>query len=569
MSLHQNLKDARAELTGPEGVFAITEIELQGHKMKGFALAPPSMRDIWGLIMARPDNEYLVFEDERWTYAQAHQEVCSITNWLSAQGVKPGDHVAIAMRNYPEWVTAYWAILSMGAVCVGFNAWWVGDEMAYALNDCKPKVLICDDKRLAAFEQIRSKFPDIKVVGVRVGKDIDGVTPFEELRTFGGEMSSNEIDTDDVACIFYTSGTTGRPKGAQLTHRSCITNLMNFIVGQRSIDMAVARTNGTEDELPAIGEGPAPHILITTPMFHVTANNCAMQPGSLVGGKLVFMHKWDAGTALKVIEAEKITSVTGVPVMSRELLSHPDFAKSDTSSLLAVGGGGSAFQPDLIKDIDKKISTAQPATGYGLTEVSGVLAGISKDFCVLHPTTVGPVTVTNDIKIIDASGAEVAQGERGEVCVRGPNVIKGYLNRPEETAEAIRDSWFYTGDVGYLDEHEFLYIVDRIKDMLIRGGENVYASEVETVLYENTDIAECAVFGVPDDRLGEEVGVAIYLKPNVQTTADDIRDKCRDLMAAYKIPRYIWLIAGNLPRNASGKIVKTGMAKAYKIEDAV
>lgn len=568
MSLYQNLKDARAEITSPESMFAVTNIKVDGHNMKGFAHAAPSMRDVWVAIAARGDNEYLVYEDERWNYAQAHQEICSIANWLSAQGVKRGDHVGVAMRNYPEWVMTYWAILSMGAVCVGFNAWWVGEEMAYALNDCKPKVLICDNRRLARFQAIRNDFKDIKVVGVRCDAPSDDVTDYAELKQFGGELSQVLIDPDDVACILYTSGTTGSPKGAQLTHRNCITNLMNFIVGQRSIDVAVARTNGTEDQLPAIGEGVVPHILMTTPLFHVTANNCVMQPGSMVGGKLVFMYKWDAGEALKIIEKEKITTVTSVPVIARELLAHPDFDKYDTSTILSLGGGGSAFQPDLLKDIDAKLSAGQPATGYGMTEVAGIIAVAFKDICVLHPTSVGPVAVTMDIKIIDPEGHELSQGERGEICVRGPNVIRGYLNRPEETAKAIRDGWLHTGDVGYLDEHDFVYVVDRIKDMLIRGGENIFSSEVESALYENSDIAECAVFGVLDDRLGEEVGVAIFLKSNAGTEADDIRAKISEKLSHYKVPRYIWISETNLPRNASGKIVKTDMADTYKIEDA-
>ena len=561
--LHQHFKDVVAELTADDSIFAVSEMDVKGHKMRYFTLAPPSMRDIWILTAANAENEYLVFGEERWTYADAHEEVASVANWLTAQGIGNGDRVAVAMRNYPEWVMIYWAVLSVGAVCVGMNAWWVSDEVTYALEDCTPKILITDEGCWRNIGPVIGNFPDIKTVGVRFADCPDGMVPYSDLKSYGGDLPTPDIDTDDVACIFYTSGTTGFPKGAQLSHRNCISNLMSYIVLMRSADVAIARNKGEEDQLPAVGEGPAAHLLLTTPLFHVTANNCAMQPVTMIGGKIVFMYKWDAGDALKMIEQEKITNLTGVPVMSREIINHPDFGKYDTSSLVSLGGGGSAFQPELIKDIDKALSNGQPAQGYGMTEVSGIIAGISKDFSMLHPASVGPPVVTMDVKIVDAQNREVPAGEVGEICVRGSSVFVGYLNKPEATAEAIRDGWLHTGDVGYLDEHGFLYITDRIKDMLIRGGENVYSSEVEVAIYDHKSVAECAVFGVPDERLGEEVGVVVYLKPGETATAEELREICKAKLAPFKVPRYIWLTETNLPRNASGKILKKGLVEAY------
>ncbi len=566
--LHQHFKDAIAELTAPDSIFAVSEMDILGQKMRGFSLAPPSMRDIWVLASEHAEREYLVYEDERWTYTQAHIEIASVANWLVSQGIGHGDKVAVAMRNYPEWVIAYWAISSIGAVCVGMNAWWVSEEMAYAIDDSKPKILLTDDGCYRSIVPIKDRFPDVKLVSVRFKEDVAGMTPYQELKSFGGALPTPEIVPDEVACIFYTSGTTGFPKGAQLTHRSCITNLMCYLVSLRATDVAIARDNGTEDQLPAIGEGPASSILLTTPLFHVTANNCAMQPATMVGGKIVFMYKWDAGKALEIIEKETISGVTGVPVMSREIINHPDFEKYDTSSLITLGGGGSAFQPDLIKEIDARLENGKPGTGYGMTEVSGIIAGISKDFSVMHPQSVGLPVVTMDVKIIDGQNNEVPQGEIGEICVRGPNVFCGYLNKPEATAETIKDGWLHTGDVGRIDEHDYLYVTDRIKDMLIRGGENVYSAEVEIALHGNKAIAECAVFGVPDERLGEEVGAVVYFKPGEQITVDEVRQTCKVLLAPYKVPRYIWITPTNLPRNASGKILKKGLVDIYDVADA-
>ena len=566
--IYQHLRDALEELTAHDSLFAVSEMEIKGETMRGFLLAPPSMRDIWSLTIAKADNEYLVYDEERWTYTQTHEEVASVANWLVSQGIKPGDKVAVAMRNYPEWVIAYWAILSIGAVCVGMNAWWISEEMQYAIDDSKPDIIISDAGCYRHIEPLRAQFPNIKIVGVRFKEEAENVIPYQELKNFGGDLPQPEIDPDDIACVFYTSGTTGFPKGAQLTHRSCIANLMNYLCMMRAVDVAVAREAGTEDQLAPIGEGDPVNVLLTTPLFHVTANNCAMQPVTMIGGKIVFMYKWDAGEALKIIEKEKISSITGVPVMSRELINHPDFDKYDTSTVQTLGGGGSAFQPDLIKDIDAKLSNGKPGTGYGMTEVSGIIAGISKEFSVMHPDSVGPVVVTMDARIVNGAGEDVPQGEIGEICVRGPNVFAGYLNKPEATAETIRDGWLHTGDVGRLDENGFLYITDRIKDMLIRGGENIYSAEVEVALYKNTAIAECAVFGVPDDRLGEEVGAAVFLKPGEAQSADDIREACREHLAPFKVPRYIWVAQENLPRNASGKILKKGMLDLFDLTDA-
>jgi long-chain acyl-CoA synthetase len=280
------------------------------------------------------------------------------------------------------------------------------------------------------------------------------------------------------------------------------------------------------------------------------------------------MYRWDAGEALKIIEAEGITNLTGVPVMSRELISHPDFDKYDTSTLTSLGGGGAQLQPDLVGKIDTKVKTARPGTGYGMTETCGIITNISGDFFVDRPESCGPAVPTLETKCVDANGNEVAQGEVGELWVKGAPVIKGYLNRPEATAESITDGWLHTGDVARIDEDGFIFIVDRVKDMVLRGGENIYCAEVESVVFKLEGVAECSVFGVEDDRLGEEVGIAIFPAAGTTLTAESIRAHCSAHMAKFKIPKYIWLMSEALPRNASGKFLKRELRELLDVNDA-
>lgn len=564
--MYQQLKDVRQELTGEGGLFQVNEVEVRGQMLKTFAMAPASLRDVWLMTAGFAERDYLLYEDERWTYAQAMAESASIANWMMAQGVERGDRVAISMRNYPEWMLCYWALTSIGIGVVGMNAWWVTDELAYGLADSTPKILICDQDRLNTFMPVRDQFADMKIVGVRLPQPVEGVVDYAELRAHGGDMPDVAVDPDDDACIFYTSGTTGRPKGAQLTQRGCVLNIMNVVFMNLCASTALARANGTEPIDPA--NAPVTVTLVTTPLFHVTANNCVVQPATLTGGKIIHMYKWDAGEALKLIEREKITGISGVPVMSREIIAHPDFDKYDTSSLTALGGGGAQLQPDLVGKIDKALKNGKPATGYGMTETCGIISAVSNDYFIDRPESVGPPVPTLDAKCIDADGYDLPYGELGELCVKGGNVIKGYLNRAEATQESIQDGWLRTGDIARIDEEGFIYIVDRAKDMVLRGGENIYCAEVESAIFKHDAVAECTVFGVADDRLGEEVGVAIVIAEGASVTADEIRTHCSDLLAKFKIPRYIWLRTELLPRNASGKFLKRELRDTLNPADA-
>lgn len=567
----QHLHAAWAQLTAPGAPFALVDTDVRGIPMKTFASAPSDMRVLWELTAGRGDDTYLVYEDERYTYAEVHALVRSLADRLRhVYGIGSGDRVALAMRNYPEWVIGYWATVSVGAAVVGMNAWWTGPEMEYGLADSRPKVLICDDERLERvlphLEELRTTSP-LPLISVRTDRSLpaDAVRWEDTIRVDGAPetLPPATIDPDDDATIFYTSGTTGFPKGAQLTHRGSVHNIMHLVfwttVTQAAEALAVAAGDIPAAPTPATASTPSkPVFMAPTPLFHVTACNCLLHPCTLAGGTLVLTYKWDPARALELIERERVTNFSGVPTMSRELLAHPDWARRDTSSLQGMGGGGAALQPDLVEKIDKSLSKGVPSTGYGLTETHGIVTANSARFFVAKPASCGPVMPSLESKLVDEMGEDLAPGPHvvGQLCVRGPVVIKGYLNRPEATADSIRNGWFNTGDIARIDEDGFVYIVDRAKDMVLRGGENVYCSEVETALYTHPDVAECAVFGMPDERLGEEVAAAIV--PAAGATIDEasLRAHLAERIAKHKIPSRMWFLDEPLPRNANGKFVK-------------
>ncbi|MEW6576743.1 MAG: class I adenylate-forming enzyme family protein [Pseudomonadota bacterium] len=561
---YSELRQVRDELTGPGGPFEIIKAEIFGNHINTYKNAPPSVREVWLSTAVFAERPYLIYQDERITYAEAHAQVNAIAAWMAAQGVKPGDRVAIAMRNYPEWMLIYWACVASGVTAVGMNAWWTSEEMAYALNDSTPKILFLDAERLARFREKPELAGTVQLVGVRLDETPADITPWSDVIAHGGSMPDVTVDPESDACIFYTSGTTGFPKGAQLTHRGCVANLFNMLYAAASSALAVERATGVAP--PATP--PIPVTLVTTPLFHVTANNCAAYGATAAGGALVLMYRWDAGEALKIIERERVTGMSGVPIMARELITHPDFPNTDTSSLLALSGGGAQVPPDQVLKIDEAVETARPTTGYGMTETCGIITSLGGDFYVDRPDSAGPAMPVYEAKCVDDDGNEVPLGQTGELWVRGAAVIKGYINRPDATAESITDGWLHTGDIARMDEDGFIYIVDRKKDMVLRGGENVYCVEVEAAIYRHPAVAECSVFGVPDDRLGEEVAAAVFLKAGETLDADALREEMAKHIAKHKLPRFVWFVDDPLPRNASGKFLRRELRDTFATQMA-
>ena len=558
--------EARAELDAPGSSFATTVVDVRGVPTKVFAAAPPHMRFLWEMSAAHAASDYLVYEDERYTYGEIHRQVRVMAAYLVAQGVTRGDRVAVSMRNYPEWVVTYWATVSLGAALVGMNAWWTAPEMEYALKDSAPKVLVVDGERLERFLQIDNAPASHLVVARHDGARPSGAVAWADAMSGvdPGVLPAADIDPEDDATIFYTSGTTGFPKGAQLTNRGSVSNILNIAAMTGAVALA-------EQKAIAAGEMPAPApkeviptaFMAPTPLFHVTACNCILHPATLTGAKVVMMYKWDAGRALELIERERITNFSGVPTMGRELLMHPDWSTRDTSSLQGMGGGGSAIQPDLVHKIAGALKQGQPSTGYGMTETCGIITANSSHLYVERPESCGPLVPTLEGKLVDEEGKELPSDPNtvGILCVRGAVTIKGYLNRPEANAETIKDGWLNTGDIARIDADGFVYIVDRAKDMVIRGGENVYCSEVEAAIYSHEAIAEAAVFGVPDERLGEEVAAVLVLRPGASLAEDELRSHLSVTLAKHKIPSKVWFRDEPIPRNATGKFLKRELRK--------
>ncbi len=563
--MDRHYKDAWEELTAKDAPFAWSEIQIRNHFARVYDSAPESLIEIWKMSAAYGEKDYLIYGTERVTYADAHLKVNCFASYLQDLGVRHGDRVAILMRNYPEWVLTYWAVTSLGAVVVGMNAWWTGHEIEFATDDCDPKVIVCDEERLERLTPhlttLRAE-GSINVVAVRTKIDLpEDAVHWSDAISIGEKLSNAPevpIKPDDDVCVFYTSGTTGHPKGAVLTHRGAVSNIFNLAfwssmskLAERKAVEAGEPPPGSEKEQ---GESN-PGSVLAVPLFHVTGCNCCMHPITAVGGKLILMHKWNPEEALEMIEKERPTTFTGVPTMARELVNSPDFDKRDTSSLDSLGGGGAAVQPDLVHKIEERLE-GRPSTGYGLTEVNGVITVNAAHFFLAKPESAGSPCPVMESRIVDENGEDLPTGEKGELWVKGGNVFRGYLNRPEANKEVLTDGWFHTGDIGYFDDDGFLFLVDRAKDMVLRGGENIYSAEVEAAIYKHPSIAEAAVFAVPDERLGETVGVAIYLLPNTTCSAQELKEHLSSLIASFKVPEHIWFVDEALPRNANGKFLK-------------
>ena len=542
-------EDACAQITAPGERFATGEIEVRGITYTAFTSVPESLPDLFDLTRAYGPTEFLVYEDERHTFDDVYAAADGIAAALQQRyGVVKGDRVAIAMRNYPEWIMTYLGALSIGAVVVSMNAWWTADELDYALGDSTPKVLVADAERVDRTRESTARH-GVATVGVRLtGPAPDGVDRWEDVVVPGATFDKVAIAADDDATILYTSGTTGHPKGAVSTHRAIIQALMGFGC-KSSID-------GLRRPEEAAGRTGAPVFILIVPLFHVTGNVPVLLSSLASGLKLVIMHKWDPERALQLIERERVTNFVGVPTQSWDLLEHPAFADYDTSSLTSVGGGGAPAPPQLVNRVAGSFATARPNIGYGMTETNAYGPGNSGTDYETHPTSTGRATPIMQVSIRDPDGNEVPIGHRGEIWMKGPNLIRGYWNKPEATAETFVDGWLRSGDLGRMDEDGFVYIEDRAKDMILRAGENVYSAEVEAAIYEHPGIYEAAVFGVPHERLGEEVAVALVPRPGYTIDPEELATFLAEHIAPFKIPTRVIAFDSPLPRNPAGKILK-------------
>jgi long-chain acyl-CoA synthetase len=543
--------EANTAVTGPGQIFELIDGEVRGVKMKVFKNAPAHLGQVFAGSRGHGDKTFLVYEDEIITFAQAADRIDALASLLvNTYGVKKGDRVAVAMRNFPEWVMSFAAIISVGAINVSMNSWWTEDEMDFALEDSGATVLICDQPRfdIGAASCVKK---NIKVLVVRAEKPLPaGVDKWEDVLPLGDAHPGADISPDDDATILYTSGTTGRPKGAVSTHRAIISSIMAFSARNTIFQMSGTKLKDVDGP-----EVPTSFILIV-PLFHVTGCVPVMLSCFVAGLKLAIMYKWDPEKALEMIEREQITNFVGVPTQSWDLVNSPAFEKYDTSSLRAVGGGGAPSPTSLVGKVNDKVKNGNPQLGYGMTETNAFGPAITGSDYLSHPTSTGRASWPMVVEVRDENLKPVPTGQSGEIWFFGPMLIRGYWNRPDATAETIVDGWLRSGDLGRLDADGYVYVEDRVKDMILRAGENVYGAEVESAIYEHPAIHEAAVFGVPHERLGEEVGVAILVNDGMTLTPAELWAFLDEKIAKFKIPTQVVIMTEPLPRNAAGKFLK-------------
>ena len=540
--------EAIASLTTTGMPYALEQGFINDRPCRFFTHAPRTLGQLFADNVS--DKTFLVYENERLSFSEVHDQAMRLANVLAREfGVEHGDRVAISMRNYPEWVISFMAVTAMGGVAVCMNALWQTDEIEYGLTHSGSKVFIADEERLQRIAPIADKLA-LRIIVTR-HQNLESSAQcqsFTELlsQNPSTDLSWASVSPDDYATIFYTSGSTGHPKGAVSCHRNIISALFSW-----ELDLAARQLELGVSPPPAADQ---PATLLAVPLFHATGSHAVFLQSYRAQRKMVSMYRWDPLQAVRLIELERITSFVAPAAMTGDLIEAGKQSDADLSSLLSVGGGGAPRAPAQVQNIPKAFNNALPGTGWGMTETNAIGTGIGGEEYLLRPASSGRCSAVLDILIVDDAGKPLPAGERGELRIRGASVIDGYWDRPEANAEAFEDGWLKTGDVAYLDDEGYLFIVDRIKDLVIRGGENIGCAEVEAALLALDQVLEASVYAVPDARLGEEVGATLYAQADLDIA--EIQTQLAAHIAKFKIPRYIHLQTEPLPRIASGKIDK-------------
>jgi long-chain acyl-CoA synthetase len=570
MSNSLPIAEIHARLTAPGELLEMEERVIRGVPTRVWKNAPPSLAAILAFSRSHGDADFMVYEDDRWSFERHFRAAAHLASVLvNRYGVKKGDRIAIAMRNLPEWSVAFWAASAAGAIVVPLNAWWTGAELTYGLQDSGTTVLFCDRERL---ERVLPELPGLPGLRIVVARDSAAGAGDDGHAVLGGgaehfdavlgevpadaELPPVAIDPEDDATIFYTSGTTGHPKGVLGTQRNICGNLfaLRFVNMRASLRGTVAGAKP-----PTSGEQGV--YLLSVPFFHATGCHSILVANLAAGNKLVIMRKWDAGRALELIERERVATFGGVPAMVWQVLTHPDFEKRDLSSVRSIGYGGAPAAPELVRKIEEMFPGRTPSNGYGMTETSSVTTlNMGVDY-LRHPDSVGVPIPVCDVKVVDEAGHALPSGEVGELWIKGPNVVKGYFGKPEATAATFTEGWVHTGDLARIDEEGFVYLVDRAKDLLIRGGENISSVEVEAALFEHPAVSDAAVIGIPHQVLGEEVGAVVHTTPGSKVTEDELKKHVAERLAGFKVPAKVWFFDEPLPRNPAGKILKRELKK--------
>ena len=556
--------DVRTQLTGPGGAFEVGIESIDGIDTKMYRQRFGSLREVAAMAGAYGDREALVFGDQRFTYGQVIAWANRVANGLlEHHDIKRGDRVAVLAANCPEWAVSFWGSVSVGAGLVGLNGWWTADEVQYGLEHSGARVLVVDAPRYDRIAPILSEITSVEAIylldsaGAPTAALDPRVRSFASLESADESAPTNALDESDAAVIFYTSGTTGRPKGAVSTHRSMIANLQNTVFSA-TVSRLIDSARGSAPAGAGLVESTS---LLTSPLFHVAGCHSTLVVGMTAGMRIVMLKgKFSPEKALQLIQDERVTLWSAVPTMIWRTTEFPGRYDYDTSSVSGVAFGGSPSAGELQRRIRETFPNVTTTTNaYGLTESSSVATALAGDDALKRPDSVGTPMPVVDLAILGPDGSHLGPDETGEVLIRGPILMAGYWQNPEATAAAIRDGWLHTGDVGHVDADGFLYITDRAKDMIIRGGENVYCVEVENRLVEHPDVADAALIGVPDPELGERVVAVVEMAPEATTTDAEIQTWVGATLAPFKVPSEIRRWEGKLPRNASGKLLKAAI----------
>jgi long-chain acyl-CoA synthetase len=545
------------KLMSDDGPLTVTPVMKYGVEMPMFTKAPANLADFYAYFChLHAEKEFVVDGDLRLSFGDCYSAARALAGGLvEGHGLKKGDRVGIAARNSANWLIINMAIVIAGGVSTLLNGWWTGGELADGIRMVDCRIVLADEQRAARLDG-----QDIGNAQIILFEhDCPPLTGLAAVMAKGGgtDTPMPSIDPTDVATILYTSGSTGQSKGAYSDHRAVVQGTMSY-AGQSMVFFELMSAAGAI--LPAQAAA-----LVNVPMFHVTASVPLILQSFAIGRKLVLMPKWDAEEAMRLIEKEKISYFVGVPLMSFEIASHPNRHKYDLTSCTAFAAGGAPRPVDHVKKIRKEMAHAFPLLGYGLTETNGVGCGNFTENYLAKPESTGPATKPLvDVQMLDDDGNILPQGERGEVCIRTIANFSGYWNNDDATNSAFtKDGWFRTGDIGYLDPDGYLYIVDRKKDIIIRGGENISCPEVEAAAYEHVAIAELSVFGIADDRYGEVPGLVYHCKDGADVSPDELKAFIAERLAPFKVPVHFWNVPDALPRLGTQKIDRVTLRREY------
>jgi long-chain acyl-CoA synthetase len=562
-SIHQ-------QLTAAGSHFEVEQIVVDGIVRFAWKHGPKTMGELLSRSSRFDDLTFLVHEGRRVSFLGFRRAVQALMQVLAEGGVGPGDRVAIAMRNLPEWPVCFFAATALGAIAVPLNAWWVGSELAFGIRDSGTKALLADAERMARVGDLLAGCPMLEHVvvcgtatggGARSLEDLIG-SPENWEQLPEASQPPSIVQPDDPATIFYTSGTTGKPKGVVASHRAALSN----ITGAAFAAARAATRNGALPAEPAATSAQA-GALVVVPFFHVTGCFAILCPALDASNRLVLMHRFESEPAMRLIQDEKLSWVVGVPTIAWQIAEHPRVGDYDLSSLVSLGYGGAAAPPELIVRLASSLPHAVPGHGWGMTETYGLATTHSGADYRRRPTSCGAPVAVVDIRVMDQDASRVLPaGEVGELWVARPNIAKGYWNRPEETAATFVEGWVRTGDLARIDEEGFLYIVDRAKDVVIRGGENIHCIEVENCQFEVDGIADAALVAYPNRTLGEVPVAVVQPAPDRVIEEATVLAHCAARLAAFKVPVAIIFQQEPLPRNASGKLLKRDIAESEAVK---